>query len=154
MNFQQVTGATGLRNCVYVYVFSHAHVHAYVHMHLCVHVSRGESILQKMYCLCRRIRKVENKGSPTQSLLCPLLLPSPEDLQSISPIQQCPLAEKDVFQGLQCETETANRTKLYLDIFYIGTPKVKFNLSVWYSKTLITIQNKIELYQYIAIEVI
>lgn len=56
-----------------------------------------------------------------------------------------PLAEKDVFQGPQCETETANGTKLYLDIFYIGKPKVKFNLSVWYSKTLITIQNKMEL---------
>lgn len=69
----------------------------------------------------------------------------PEDLQSICPIQQCPVAEKDVFQGLQCETETANRTKLYLDIFYIATPKVKFNLSVWNSKTLITIQNKMEL---------
>lgn len=149
MNFQQVMGGTGLRKrvCVCMYVCFHTHTgtHMYICPPSCVHVSRGESILQKMYCLCRRIKKVENKGSPTQSLLCPLLLPNPEDLQSICPIQQYPLAEKDVFQGLQCETETANRTKLYLDIFYIATPKVKFNLSVWNSKTLITIQNKMEL---------
>lgn len=44
-----------------------------------------------------------------------------------------PSAEKDGFQGLQGETETENRTKLYSDIFYIDVPKVKFNLSVWYS---------------------
>ena len=88
---------------------------------------------------------MENNESPTQSLLCSLLLPCLEELQSISPIQRSPLPEKDVFQGPQCETETANRTKLYLNIFYIGKPKVKFNLSVWYSKTLITIQNKMEL---------
>lgn len=41
---------------------------------------------------------------------------------------ESPFSEKDKFQGLQWETETANRAKLYLYIFYIDMPGAKFNL--------------------------
>lgn len=126
-------GATGLRNCVCVYVFSHAHVHAYVHMHS-VYMCLEDTFCKRCIVYAEGEERWRIKDLlPKVYGLCPRLLPSPGDLQSICSIQWFPSDEKDVFQGLQGETETANRTKLYLDIFYIGTPKVNFNLSVWYS---------------------
>lgn len=41
---------------------------------------------------------------------------------------ESPISGKEELQGLQWETETTNRAKLYLYIFYMDMPRAKFNL--------------------------